>query len=50
VNKLLDTVQRMEDSLAHLLVEAEADGGLLAGPQTNQSEQVSQEDVDSLFD
>jgi chemotaxis protein CheZ len=50
VNKLLDTVQRMEDSLAHLLLEAEPDAGLLSGPQINAAEQISQEDVDSLFD
>jgi chemotaxis protein CheZ len=50
VNKLLDTVQRMEDSLAHLLVEAEPEAGLLSGPQIHAEEQVSQEDIDSLFD
>lgn len=48
VNKLLDTVQRMEDSLAHLLVADEADGPL-AGPQLHKAEQFSQDDVDSLF-
>lgn len=49
INKLLDTVQRMEDSLAHLLLEAEPDSGLLSGPQVKASEQISQEDVDDLF-
>ncbi len=50
VNKLLDTVQRMEDSLAHLLLEAEPDAGLLSGPQIHAAEQISQDDIDSLFD
>lgn len=48
VNKLLDTMQRMEDSLAHLLVEDVAEGPL-AGPQVRHEEQVSQDDIDSLF-
>jgi len=48
VNKLLDTVQRMEDSLAHLLVDDVAEGPL-AGPQVRQEEQASQDDTDSLF-
>jgi len=33
VNKLLNTVQHLEDSLAHLLVEDIPDDPLLAGPQ-----------------
>lgn len=49
VNKLLGTVQRMEDSLAHLLVE-EAGEEALAGPQVREEERCSQDDVDSLFD
>lgn len=49
INKLLDTVQRMENSLAHLLLEAEPDTGLLSGPQFRETEQISQEDVDDLF-
>lgn len=49
VNRLLDTVQHLEDNLAHLLLEDEKDRGLLAGPQTDASEQVSQEDIDDLF-
>jgi chemotaxis protein CheZ len=48
VNKLLDTMQRMEDSLAHLLIE-DADEGPLSGPQVRQEEQFNQDDVDSLF-
>ena len=50
VNKLFDTVQRMEDSLAHLLLEAEPDNDSLSGPQVKKAEQVSQQEVDSLFD
>jgi chemotaxis protein CheZ len=48
VNKLLDTVQRMEDSLAHLLVEEVPDGPL-SGPQVRQADQISQDDIDDLF-
>lgn len=48
INKLLNTVQRMEDSLAHLLVEDEAEGPL-AGPQVKESARVSQDDIDDLF-
>lgn len=48
VNKLLDTVQRLEDSLAHLLVE-EAPAGELAGPQVRAGERISQDEVDDLF-
>jgi chemotaxis protein CheZ len=48
INKLLNTVQKLEDSLAHLLVEDEPDGPL-SGPQVRREEQVSQEDIDSLF-
>jgi chemotaxis protein CheZ len=49
VNRLLDTVQHMEDNLAHLLLEDERDAGLLAGPQINAAAQISQDDVDDLF-
>lgn len=49
VNKLLDTVQRMEDSMAHLLVAEEPDAGMLSGPQIKPEEQVSQADIDDLF-
>lgn len=48
INKLLTTVQKMEDSLAHLLVEEEPDGPL-AGPQVRQEERFSQDDIDDLF-
>lgn len=48
VNKLLSTLQRMEDSLAHLLVEDEPDSPL-AGPQINQADRISQDDIDDLF-
>ncbi|TCJ14687.1 hypothetical protein EZJ19_09585 [Parasulfuritortus cantonensis] len=48
INKLLDTVQRIEDSLAHLLIE-EAPEGNLSGPQVRQAEQISQDDIDDLF-
>lgn len=50
INKLMLTVERMESSLAHLLLEEEADPGLLAGPQVRAEEQVSQADIDNLFD
>jgi len=50
VNKLLVTVEKMEAGLAHLLIEAEGDSGLLAGPQVRAEERVSQDDIDSLFD
>lgn len=50
INKLLVTVEKMETGLAHLLIEEEADAGLLAGPQVRAEEQVSQDDIDSLFD
>lgn len=50
INKLMVTVEKMEDSLAHLLLEEDADPGLLAGPQVRVEEQVSQADIDNLFD
>jgi chemotaxis protein CheZ len=55
INKLMFTVEKMEASLAHLLLEEEADPGLLAGPQVRgveagrSAEQVSQADIDDLF-
>lgn len=48
INKLLNTVQKLEDSLAHLLVEEEQEGQL-DGPQIRKETQVSQDDIDSLF-
>jgi hypothetical protein len=44
------TIEKMETSLAHLLLEEEADPGLLAGPQVRSDEQISQVDIDNLFD
>jgi len=49
VNKLAITVQKMEDSLAHLLIEEEPDGPL-AGPAVREADKVSQADIDKLFD
>jgi len=49
INKLMLTVEKMEASLAHLLLEEE-DAGVLAGPQVRHEEQASQADIDSLFD
>ena len=48
VNKLMGMVQHMEESLAHLLLD-EAGEPALAGPAVRQEDQVSQDDVDSLF-
>ncbi len=50
VNKLMVMVQRMEESLAHLLIDEGAEEGELAGPAVRQEAQVSQADVESLFD
>ena len=50
INKLMMTVEKMEASLAHLLLEEEVDAGSLAGPQVRIEEQVSQADIDNLFD
>lgn len=49
VGKLMLTVQKMEDSLVHLLVEDNKDPNALAGPVTKPEQQVSQEDIDNLF-
>lgn len=48
VNKLMVMVQQMEESLAHLLLDADAEPAL-AGPAVRQEDQVFQDDVDSLF-
>lgn len=48
VNKLMVMVQQMEESLAHLLLDADAEPAL-AGPAVRQEDQLSQDDVDSLF-
>jgi chemotaxis protein CheZ len=50
INKLMLTVEKMEASLAHLLLEEEAEPELLAGPQVRSEEQISQADIDHLFD
>ncbi len=50
VNKLMVTVQKMEDGLAHLLLDDEPDPGLLAGPAVTPRAAISQNDVDRLFD
>lgn len=49
VNKLMVMVQKMEDSLVHLLVEDEPEPGFLAGPAVTPKAAISQDDVDSLF-
>ena len=49
VNKLMVMVQKMEDSLVHLLVDDEPEPGLLAGPAVTPQAAISQDDVDSLF-
>lgn len=49
VNKLLLTVQKMEDGLVHLLVDEPVQAETLAGPAVDARTAVSQADVDSLF-
>jgi chemotaxis protein CheZ len=49
INKLMVLVQKLEDSLVHLLVEDDADPGLLAGPAVIPAAAVSQDEVDDLF-
>jgi chemotaxis protein CheZ len=49
INKLMVMVQKMEDSLVHLLVNDEPDSGQLAGPAITPETVISQDDVDSLF-
>jgi len=49
VNKLMDTVQKMEDNLVHLLVDEASDPGPLAGPAVTPRAAISQDDVDNLF-
>lgn len=49
VNKLVGMVQKMEDSLAHLLMEEEP-AEPLSGPAVRKEDQVSQTDIDDLFD
>ncbi len=49
VNKLMVMVQKMEDNLVHLLIDEDPDPHL-AGPATRKENQVSQQDIDDLFD
>lgn len=49
VNKLVGTVQKMEDSLAHLLMDEDQPEDL-AGPAVREQDKVSQADIDDLFD
>ena len=48
VNKLLVTVQKLEDNLVHLLIDEDPDPHL-AGPATRAADRVSQDDIDDLF-
>ena len=45
-----DLVEKIETSLAHLLLEEDSDASRLAGPQVRAEQAVSQADVDTLFD
>lgn len=49
INKLMVMVQKMEDSLVHLLVSEVPDANSLAGPAVTARTAISQDDVDSLF-
>ena len=49
INKLMAMIQKMEDSLVHLLVQDEQENGLLSGPAVKQEAAISQDDVDDLF-
>lgn len=49
VNKLVGTIQKMEDSLAHLLMD-EDQPEALSGPAVREADKVSQSDIDDLFD
>ena len=49
INKLMVLVQKMEDSLVHLLVDDDPDPVLLSGPGVPAEAAVSQDDVDDLF-
>ncbi len=50
VNKLTLTIEKMESSLAHLLLDAESESDALSGPQIHAESQISQLDIDDLFD
>lgn len=49
VNKLLIMVQKMEDNLVHLIVDADQASEPLAGPALGAQARISQDDVDDLF-
>jgi chemotaxis protein CheZ len=49
INKLMLLVQKLEDSLVHLLVEDVPENELLAGPVVQPATAVSQDEVDDLF-
>lgn len=49
VNKLLTMVQKMEDSLVHLIVDDAQAADRLAGPGAAGQSRCSQEDIDGLF-
>jgi chemotaxis protein CheZ len=49
INKLLVTVQKLEDNLVHLLVEDEAPPPTLSGPVVKPEQAVSQDEIDDLF-
>lgn len=49
VNKLLTMVQKMEDNLVHLIVDADPAPESLAGPVLDSKARFSQDDVDDLF-
>jgi len=49
VNKLLTMVQKMEDNLVHLIVDADQAPETLAGPALDARARFSQDDVDDLF-
>lgn len=49
VGKMMTMVQRLEDSLVHLIVEDKPDPVQLSGPAVRADTRVSQADVDDLF-
>ncbi len=49
VNKLMAMVQKMEESLVHLLVKDEPEAGQMSGPAVKPEAAISQDDVDDLF-
>jgi chemotaxis protein CheZ len=49
INKLMVLVQKLEDSLVHVLVEDMSEPELLSGPVVKPEAAVSQDEVDDLF-